>query len=155
MNQSGQTIEEFQQSWGYRGLEKAFAYQKRTARYAGLMAAIWITYKRRDEHAPHPFGIDHGWKFLTDVFNSPPEPMYLHVLDKIFVIAGSTLHAAYGKQFVKMMFVLRDRYLPAVSTKIDDDTKPVIDRLRNERVKTFFEENRFPDPTGKLVVNYW
>lgn len=153
-----QTNEEFLKSWGYLGdvnQEKHSVYQQRTAMAASLLAAVWITSNRRDEQAPHPFGIDNCWKFLVNVVSSPPESLCLHLLDKILEVAGSSLHSAYNKQFVKLILVLRDQYLPVVNQMLDEDTKAAFERLRNERIGKFFSENRFETPRGKLAANFW
>lgn len=156
---SGQSTEDFLQSWGYRktgaGPESDANHQARTSRFAELIAAIWITSKRREEQSPNPFGIDHGWRFLINVLNNPPEPMYLNILDKILQIAGSTLHATFGKQFVKVMMSIRDQYIPSVSRKIDESSIATFNRLNTDRIPSFFQQNRFADPKGKLSANYW
>lgn len=155
---NGQSDNDFLQSWGYRVIddrpEQYSLYQSRTAKLAALMAAIWITNSRRDEQAPHPFGIDNGWKFLVNILNSQPDPMYLHILDKILEISGSTMHLTYGRQFVKLMMGLRDHYLPSLGA-VDEGMAAAYNRLRQITVAKFFQENRFAPPKGKLIPRYW
>lgn len=156
---SGQSDEDFLQSWGYRSTndqhEKYALYQARTSKFAALFAAVWVTHSRRNENAPNPFGIDNGWKYLVNTLNSPPDSMYLHLLDKILETAGATLHQTFGKQFVKLMFALRDNYLPALEHTVDIDMKAAFDRLRNITMAKFFKESRFEHPKGKMAPNYW
>lgn len=155
---NGQSDNEFLQSVGYRvdddRPEQYIHYQSRTSKLAALMAAIWITTSRRDEQAPHPFGIDHGWKYLVNILNSEPDPLHLHIIDKILEISGSTLHQTYGKQFVKMMIALRDLYLPSLRS-VDEGMQAAYNRLRQITVANFFKENRFEPPKGKLASRYW
>ena len=155
---NGQSDIDFFQSWGYRMLEdkseKDAIYQARTSRLAALMAAIWITTNRRDEQAQHPFGIDNGWKYFVNILNSQPDQMYLHILEKILEISGSTMHMTYGKQFVKLMILLKDQYLPSLRS-VDIESQAAYQRLRDITIAKFFQENRFPPPKGKLMAGYW
>lgn len=80
--------------------------------------------------------------------------MYLHLLDKILEVAGATLNLTYGKQFVKLMVVLRDGYLTAVEQSVDESMRAAFDRLRI-RVEKFFTECRFEQPRGLLPTNFW
>lgn len=156
---SGQNDEDFLSSWGYRfsngRFEEYAVYQKRTSNYATLIAAIWTSFPRRDENSPHPCGIDNAWKFIANVLNSQPDPMYLHLIDKVLEITGSTLHQIYGREFTKLVIILRDQYLPLVERKVDDKMKGAFDRLRGLTIGKFFTENRFLQPRGSLIPNYW
>lgn len=159
---NGESERDFLVSWGYRvdstDRPEAYTnYQSRTSKFAALLGAIWITNSRRDEQSPHPFGIDNGWKYLVNVFNSPTnsDPMYLHILDKLLEVAGSTLHLTYGRQFTKLMLVLRDQYLPSIESRVDESMRGAFDRFRNVTIAKFFSENRFAQPKGKLTANFW
>lgn len=154
----GQSDNEFLQSWGYRKVddrpEQYSIYQSRTSKFAGLMAAIWITTSRRGEQAPHPFGIDNGWKYLVNTLNSPADPTQLHIIDKILEISGATMHLTYGKQFAKLMMVLRDQFLPSLRA-VDEGMQAAYDRLRQITIARFFQENCFQPPKGKLNHGFW
>lgn len=152
----GQSDADFLASWGYKETDQNINgdahYQGRTSNFAGLLAAIWITYSRRDETAPHPFAIDNCWKFFGNLFNNPPSPMYLHLIDKILEVAGSTMHATYRNHFLKLMILLKGQYLPSVQRYVDDHTQAPFNRLMSS---TMLVELRFPPPEGKLTPNYW
>lgn len=156
---NGQSDVEFLTSWGYRVTNSHFEeyvhYQARTSKFAALMATIWITHSRRDEQTPHPFGIAIGWKYLATILNSEPDPLYLHIVDKILEVAGSTLHGQYKTQFVKLMIVMRDHYLPSVERKVDEGMKAAFDRLRDITVAKFFSKKQFSQPRGRLPDKYW
>lgn len=150
--------EDFMQSWGFRlndngTCESHTYYESRTTKFAGLLAALWITHSKNG-NGPNPFGIENGWRYLAMVFNNPPDTNYLHILGKILETTGSALHQAYGKQFVKLMFFLKDRYIPAVQSSVDEETSAPFNRLR-ETVMKFFTESRFAEPKGKLTPGYW
>lgn len=154
----GQSDVDFLKSWGYRmtdQVEKYEHYQSRTSNFATLISAIWITCSRRESQAPHPCGIDNGWKYLVNILSSQPDPMYLHLIDKVLEIAGSTLHVSYGRQFVKVIMIVRDIYLPSVERNVDEKMKGAFDRLRDITIANFFRESRFPQPKNKLSANFW
>lgn len=153
----GQSDNDFLKTWGYRVYETCepyTQYQSRTTNYAAFLAAIWITTSRRNENALNPFGIDSGWRFLINVLNSTPDPTYCHLIEKVLEVAGASLHAAYGQQFTKLIMTIRDRYLPLVESNVDDVMRAAIGRLRTAITK-FFTDNRFVQPSGKLMPNYW
>lgn len=161
--QNGQSDEDFLRTWGYRLIEtdsnkqpeQYIHYQARTSKFATLLAAVWITHSRRDEKAPNPCGIDNGWKYLASILRLEPDSMYLHLLDKILETAGATLHLTFGKQFVKLMLVLRDVYLPAVEPTVDESMRAAFNRLRNITLAKFFKDNRFEQPKAKMNANFW
>lgn len=155
---NNQSREDFLQSWGFRlnengSCEAHSYYESRTTKFAGLLAALWITHAKNGE-GPNPFGIENGWKYLASVLNNPPDANYLHILGKVLEVAGSSLHQAYGQQFVKLMEFLRDNYIPAVQSSVDEETSAPFNRLRDTMMK-FFTEKRFADPKGRLIPGYW
>jgi nucleoporin GLE1 len=154
----GQSDVDFLKSWGYRVTEQAEKYehyQSRTSNFATLIAAIWITFSRRGVQAPHPFGIDNGWKYMVNIISSQPDPMYLHFIDKVLEVAGSTMHMTFGRQFVKVVMIVRDVYLPSVERNVDASMKGAFDRLRDITIAKFFRESQFPTPKKKLNANFW
>lgn len=118
---------------------------------AFLMAAIWISNGRQGRNLPHPFGIEHGWKYLVNVMKLKPYEKYVHILLKIFEIAGSTLHTVYGKQFVKLVKFILTKYLPNI--------EPVFAKSDCNQLKLMLEDflknMSFPSPKGELSPNYW
>lgn len=148
---------DFLRSWGYRVTDKAEEYkiyQDRTSNYAQLLAAVWITSSRRNVSASHPYGIDNGWTYLVNIMRSDPDPMYLHFIDKVFEIAGSTLQSTYGHQFKKLVFLVHNSYLRALEGRVDEGMKAAWDRLDVMVVK-FFNEGKFEKPAKKLPGNFW
>ena len=64
------------------------------------------------------------------------------------------MHQVYGKQFVKLMMLIRDRYIPAVHSAVDEETSASFNRLR-DTVNKFFIENKFNEPKGRVILGYW
>lgn len=159
----GQTDTQFLASWGYRRVgdsdensEDYKLYEQRTSKYAALLASIWISAPKRDEQSPHPCSVESAWKYLSDVLNSRPDTMYLHLLDKVLETAGSTMHRTYGNHFVKLLLVLQNVYLPAVQSQAEseDKMKAIFNRLQ-AGLAEFFKRKRFDEPKGMLAGNYW
>lgn len=144
-------------SWGFRlnnGVcENHVYYEGRTTKFAALLAALWITFPRRGDNL-NPFGIENAWIYFSNILNNSPDANYLHVIGKLLEIAGFMMLQVYGNQFVKIMMVLRDNYLPAVHSDIDEETSASFNRLRDSVMK-FFSENKFAEPKGRLAAGYW
>lgn len=155
---SGQSDDDFLNSWGYRvkdGIrETPSEYQLRTTRFAGFLAAIWITQPKHDEQSPHPLGIDNCWTFFVNVVNAKPNSIHVPLINKILDTAGSTMISTFGKQFAKIMIIFKESYMPSIEGNNDDDMKGAIGRLRNT-INKYFTENRFLQPKGKLSPNFW
>lgn len=158
---SGQSDDDFLNSLGYRvdektkKLEMFEVYQARTANYMGLLAGIWVTSCRQSSNQPHPLSIDNAWYYLVNVLNASPNSLYINLVDKMLEISGSSLHMTYGKQFIKLIKILNNSYLPSLSQKIDEKMRGSYDRLSNMTLNNFAREQRFPEPKGKLPSNYW
>lgn len=153
---------QFLASWGYRQAAAADKhedyklYEQRTSQFAALLSSVWISMPKRDEQSPHPCSIDSAWKFFSDVLNSRPDAMYLHLLDKVLETAGSTMHRSYGNHFVKLLLILQNVYLPAIQSQAgsEDQMKAIFNRLQGVLAK-FFKQKRFEEPAGMLPGNYW
>lgn len=63
----------FSRLLGYRYiegvLEKQDQYLKRMSGLIRLYSSILITNRRRGQTAPHPYGIENGWVWLTNILN--------------------------------------------------------------------------------------
>lgn len=147
-------------SMGYKNDERTGTFEdhtvyfSRTTKYAAFMAAIWTSNGPSGRNLPHPFGIDNAWKYLSTVLNFPPNAHNVHVIDQILKIAGPTLQIAYGRQFVKLVKIMFNGYLPNVLAVADKDTRGYCSQLQTT-IETFMRNSRFDEPKGKLPLNYW
>ena len=155
---NSQSNEEFLMSWGFRltnGIcEGHVYYEQRTTKYAALLAALWISFPRKGESDISPFDIRHAWMYFVNVLNNNPDSDYLHIIGKLLEISGFMLHQVYGKQFIKLMMLFRDKYIPAVHSAVDEETSASFNRLRDS-VNKFFAENRFEEPKSRVILGYW
>ena len=156
---NNQSNEDFSESCGYRltnGIcEEYYHYEARTKRFASLLAALWISFPRKNEtECISPYDIRYGWKYFANVLNLPPNSVYLHIIDKMLDVCGFMLHEMYGKQFIKLMLMIRDKYIPIVQSSIDEETTASFNRLK-ETVNKYFTEKKFNEPKGRVVLGFW
>lgn len=145
-------------SWGYRltnGIpEYRHKYEARTTNFAALLAGLWISFPRKGEIEISPYDIRHAWKYLANVLNTTPDSEYIHIIGKVLEVSGFMLHQIYGRQFVKMMFMIRDAYIPTVHSTVDEETSGSFSRLK-EIVNSFFTAKKFSEPKGRVAPGYW
>ncbi|XP_052891446.1 mRNA export factor Gle1 [Anopheles moucheti] len=153
----GQSQEDFLKTLGYRFadggvLEKQDQYLKRMSGLARLYAAVIITVPRKDDATPHPHGLEYGWRWLTNILNRFPQPDICATLIAEFLqTAGSDLHAAYGKQFIKVLQVLQGDYMTALNRIDTGGPKARLEGL----IKKILTEGRIDRPEGIMSVNFW
>ncbi|EAA00023.5 AGAP012004-PA, partial [Anopheles gambiae str. PEST] len=153
----GQSQEEFLKTLGYRFadggvLEKQDQYLKRMSGLARLYAAVIVTVPRKDDPTPHPHGLEYGWRWLTNILNRFPQPDICATLIAEFLqTAGSELHAAYGKQFLKVLRVLQGDYMSALNRIDTGGPKARLEGL----IAKILTEGRIERPEGIMSVNFW
>ncbi|XP_052860926.1 mRNA export factor Gle1 [Anopheles cruzii] len=153
----GQSQEEFLKTLGYRftdgTLEKQDQYLKRMSGLARLYAAVIVTVPRRDDaNLPHPHGLEYGWRWLTNILNRFPQPdICATVIGEFLQTAGADLHAAYGRQFLKVLRLLQGDYLAALNRIDTGGPKARLEGL----VTQILSEGRITRPEGMLSPNFW
>uniref|UniRef100_A0A182PKA1 mRNA export factor GLE1 n=1 Tax=Anopheles epiroticus TaxID=199890 RepID=A0A182PKA1_9DIPT len=153
----GQSQEDFLKTLGYRFadggvLEKQDQYLKRMSGLARLYAAVIVTVPRKDDPTPHPHGLEFGWRWLTNILNRFPQPDICATLIAEFLqTAGSELHAAYGKQFLKVLRVLQGDYMGALNRIDTGGPKARLEGL----IAKILTEGRIDRPEGIMSVNFW
>ncbi|XP_035791712.1 nucleoporin Gle1-like [Anopheles albimanus] len=151
----GQSQEEFLKTLGYRFvdgvLEKQDQYLKRMSGLARLYSAVIATVPRRDDPTPHPHGLEYGWRWLTNILNRFPQPDICATLICEFLqTAGADLHAAYGKQFLKVLRVLQGDYLTALNKIDTGGPKARLEGL----ITQILTEGKIVRPEG-ISMNFW
>ncbi|XP_049539794.1 mRNA export factor Gle1 [Anopheles darlingi] len=151
----GQSQEEFLKTLGYRFvdgvLEKQDQYLKRMSGLARLYSAVIVTVPRRDDPTPHPHGLEYGWRWLTNILNRFPQPDICATLICEFLqTAGADLHAAYGKQFLKVLRVLQGDYMTALNKIDTGGPKARLEGL----IAQILTEGKIVRPEG-ISMNFW
>ena len=94
------------------------------------------------EHAKHPHGLAHAWRWVSRLLNKVPANRFsATALEAFLKHAGFAMYAAYGRQFGKTLDVVQDRFLPELERGGDADAKPVLNRMR-----TYLNERSFLVP---------
>ncbi|XP_065085520.1 mRNA export factor Gle1 [Ochlerotatus camptorhynchus] len=152
----GQSQEDYLKSIGYRfsdgALEKQDQYLKRMTGLARLYAAVVVSNPRRGETAPHPHSMECGWRWLCNILNLSPLPDICATLITEFLqTAGPSLWACYGKQFVKVLTVIHEQYLPALNKVDEGGPKARLEGL----IAKITAEGKIDRPEGMLSPDFW
>ncbi|XP_039444837.1 mRNA export factor Gle1 [Culex pipiens pallens] len=154
---AGQSQEDYLKAIGYRFssegiLEKQDQYLKRMTGLARLYGAVIVTNLRRGETAPHPHGLECGWKWLCNILNLAPLPDICATLITEFLqTAGGLLWTHYGRQFVKVMRVMHEQYLPELNKVDEGGPKSRLEGL----VAKITAEGRIERPEGMMAADFW
>ncbi|EDS40460.1 nucleoporin GLE1 [Culex quinquefasciatus] len=154
---AGQSQEDYLKAIGYRFssegiLEKQDQYLKRMTGLARLYGAVIVTNLRRGESAPHPHGLECGWKWLCNILNLAPLPDICATLITEFLqTAGGLLWTHYGRQFVKVMRVMHEQYLPELNKVDEGGPKSRLEGL----VAKITAEGRIERPEGMMAADFW
>ena len=109
-------------------------------RLRGFML-FYASYAQAD-HARHPHGLPAAWAWLSRLLNKvPPNRFSATALEAFLKHAGFAMHAAYGRQFGKLLDVVDREFLPSLEAKDDADARPVVSRTR-----TYLNERGFLNP---------
>lgn len=95
-------------------IEDQQEYLKRLSGLQRLYSAVLITkLKRSQQHLEHPHGIENAWLWLSNYLMLDPLPGISEVLVLEFIqICGAEMWQVYKKQFMKLLVVLHDQYIP-------------------------------------------
>ncbi|KAJ2724462.1 hypothetical protein GGI07_001974 [Coemansia sp. Benny D115] len=113
-----QSQEEYLRSIGYKEkeegeLESEGIYCERMAGMLALYAAILQTPQLANK--PNPLPVSHAWAWLARMINMPPRSISPLLVQTFLSIAGTSMAAAYGKQFTKVMDVLSTAWIPSIA----------------------------------------
>lgn len=153
-----QSVEDYSKSLGYKvskgRVEDQAKYLRRMSGIVRTYAAIIQSPKPLGCHN-HPHGIQHGWTWLTRFMNvEPRKEVTATILYDFIDVAGHALFLEYGKQFIKIMKVIRHRFLDEISRVSAGQH-----RGPTERLKIFMEDceklNSVRKPEGHLKREFW
>ncbi|XP_063230135.1 mRNA export factor GLE1 [Bacillus rossius redtenbacheri] len=130
-------------------------FLKRMSGITRLYAAVVATPVRRRQGKPHPHGLREGWRWLAALLNLDPRPdISATVLYELLEVAGGALHAAYGRQFSKLLHLVCDLHLRKIQ-----EISPASCSGPRVRLETFLQnvvsQKRIPPPAGMLPPNFW
>ncbi|XP_055310575.1 mRNA export factor Gle1 [Sitodiplosis mosellana] len=155
--QPGQSERDYFSILGYKftddKMEEQEQYLKRISGLQRLYSAVLITkLKSAQQHLEHPHGIEYGWMWLSNFIMLDPLPGISPTLLLEFIQeSGAEMWQVYKKQFMKLLVVLHDLYMPKLE-KIDSGGP--FSRLQN-LIGTIVRENKITPPSGTLAPNFW
>ena len=113
---AGQTDKAYYESLGYKydgdTIEKQDKYLKRMSGLARLYAALSVSHlPKASTSTSHPHPPARLWTWISSILNLTPHTDITAtlVLD-MMEVAGNTMFAKYGKQFVKLLVLTKDKY---------------------------------------------
>ncbi len=136
-------------------LEKQDKFLKRMSGIMHLYAALLITTPPPGSPQNHPLGLQVGWAWLSNVMNLTPRPdITATLLNDFLQVAGNAFVKTYGKQFIKLIQILKLDFLPKVHAVTPQGSGGPVQRL-----ETFFSDilrtGNIPPAKGTLTPNFW
>jgi len=154
------TAEQYHSLLGYdvegKTIEEEEKYLKRLSGLVRLYAAIVSTeMPPQFGNRQHPYGINYGWIWFTQLLNLEPQPVVTATIIFDFLeVVGHVMMKKYGKQFQKLLFFVYKSYLPKiVEVTPKNATSSVI------RLQLFLEgcikAGTIKRPDGYLTTQWW
>ncbi|KAG4066690.1 hypothetical protein HA402_007326 [Bradysia odoriphaga] len=151
-----QSNEDYLKSLGYtfkdNECEGEVNFLKRLTGLVRLYASVIISKPRRSANKPHPHGIEFAWMWLSNELNLDPiNDVSATMLHEFILIAGSQLWITNQQQFVKLVQLIQNAYMPKLS---ETDSGGPKSRLGN-LVAKILSENMIDAPKEVLTDNFW
>ncbi|KAM9822282.1 mRNA export factor GLE1 [Syngnathus typhle] len=156
----GTPVDEYQRILGYRvddsGVEGHDSFLKRMSGMIRLYAAIiqqrW-PFDSKNEMPTH--GLNHGWRWLAQMLNMEPiADITATLLFDFLEVCGHALLKSYQGQFWKVIFLLKEQYLPWIEAVTGSGQMGSVSRLRLFLEK-LLQEGHISPPKGQLTSMFW
>ena len=140
-------------------VEQQDKFLRRVSGFTRLYAAIVVsppppTSGSHSASSAHPHGIEHAWSWLAHMVNVAPRPdVTATVLHEFLAVAGHSLARVYRRQFVKLVQVVLDDYLPRIVAVTPAGASGPVTRL--ESLLKSCVEGRVSPPKGFLTPSFW
>ncbi|KAJ2706269.1 hypothetical protein FB645_001785 [Coemansia sp. IMI 203386] len=147
-----QTAEEYLISIGYKEkdddeLEPEGIYMERMAGMLALFAAV--TQSPAINGKPNPMPVSYAWTWLARMLNLPPRSISPLLVNTFLSIAGTSLQAAYGKQFNKAMDLLANDWISAIV--VSDSVAIASKSNLTSFVDTFRKTGKLNECEGRVI----
>jgi len=115
---AGQDDKSYYITLGYKyegeSIEKQDKYLKRMSGLARLYSALSVSHlPKASTTTTHPHPPSKSWSSLTSLLNlTPHTDITASLLLDMLEVGGNTMFANYGKQFGKLLVVIKDKYFP-------------------------------------------
>ena len=111
-------------------VEQQDKFLRRMSGFVRLYAAITISSAPSSQRPNHPHGVNAAWSWLARIANVEPRPdVTATVIGDLLSVAGRELHRTYGRQFIKVIKLIADEYLPLIKAVTPSGSGGPITRL--------------------------
>ncbi|KAJ1950871.1 hypothetical protein FBU59_000481 [Linderina macrospora] len=148
----GQSVNEYLKSMGYKEhdddeLEASAAYESRMVGMVALFAAIVQT---TTPASGNPMSVHYGWTWMARMMNLAPRVISPGLVMTFVEIAGTTMMAAYGKQFKKLLRILATHWVPKIPT---DDPLAIASKSRLvSYLEEYQQKGRLGEIEGRIIA---
>ncbi|OCT57927.1 hypothetical protein XELAEV_18002798mg [Xenopus laevis] len=159
-HKKGTPIEEYRRILGYEvedsQVESQDNFLKRMSGMIRLYAAvIQIRWQYGLKQESHPHGLNYAWQWLAQLLNLEPLADVTSTLLYDFLeVCGNAMMLTYQDQFVKLLLLIQEEYLPRIEMISTSEQMGSVARL-----KLFLENSRkkreIPLPKGYLNQSFW
>lgn len=156
----GTAVEDYQRILGYRvddsGVEGQDSFLKRMSGMIRLYAAIiqlrW-PYGSKQGAAPH--GLNHGWRWLSQMLNMEPiADITATLLFDFLEVCGNALMKQYQGQFWKLILLLKEEYFPRIEAVTSSGQMGSVIRLK-QFLENSLRMRQISPPKGQLTSVFW
>ncbi|XP_021569374.1 nucleoporin GLE1 [Carlito syrichta] len=156
----GMALEDYQRLLGYQvkdsKVEQQDNFLKRMSGMIRLYAAIiQLRWPYGNQHAIHPHGLNHGWRWLAQILNMEPlSDVTATLLFDFLEVCGNALMKQYQIQFWKMIVLLKDDYFPRIEAITSSGQMGSFIRLK-QFLEKCLQRKEIPVPKGFLTSSFW
>jgi nucleoporin GLE1 len=107
---------------------------------------LYFTFLMMKNNNSNNNGFKKAWQWLADVLNMTPRPnITAEMLSIYFKCCGSTMQKTYGIQFIKLVRICYNDFMPLIkSIPNDQQSGASVGRLQST-FDSFFERNKFSE----------
>lgn len=99
-----------------------------------------------------PHNLTHGWRWLASILKLEPQVDITATLLHIFLeTIGFEMEVKYGKIFLKVLQIIRGKFLQICKEKCTGGAGTRLELLLNE----YMQKRKFSQPPGYTAVNTW
>lgn len=136
-------------------IEEQDKFLKRMTGIVRLYAAVISSIPPSGQTKQHPYGLGHGWTWLSRMLNLEPRPDYTATaLYEFLAVTGHALMRQYKKQFGKLLNTLVLDYVPKIEKVTEKAQSGPVVRLK-VFLETCIEDQKIPLPDGYLTPHWW
>lgn len=106
--------------------------------------------KRGQNKTPH--NLSHGWRWLSSILNMEPQvDITATMLHTFLETTGFEMEAKYGKMFMKLLQIIRGRFLTLCKERCTGGAGTRLELLLNQ----YMETRKFSQPPGYTSMSSW